>query len=76
MTGKPDWMEILNDHRMFSLEKKRVWDFDGCFLAFRELLCDYRRSLKPFGGYFGSSNGVTVRKGWIHFDVFMFSCQL
>lgn len=55
---------------MFSLEKKRLWHFDGCFLAFRELLCDYKRSLKTFLGYFSSTNGVKIREGQIHFNVF------
>lgn len=45
-------IEILSDHRMFSLEKKRLWHFDGCFLVFRELLCDCKRSLKTLGGLF------------------------
>lgn len=61
---------MLSDHRMFSLEKKRLWGFDGCFPTFRKLLCDYKRSLKTFLGYFSSTNGVKVRDGLIHSDVF------
>lgn len=54
---------MLSDHRMFSLEKEILWDFDGCFPAFRKLLCDYKRNLKTFLGYFSSTNGVKVKRG-------------
>lgn len=53
---------------MFSLEKKRSWDFDGCFPGFTELLCDYKRSRKTFLGHFSLTSGVTVGEGQVHFD--------
>lgn len=56
---------------MFSLEKKRLRDFDGCFPAFRDYCVTIRGALRFFGVIsVGPMGRVKVREGQIRSDVF------
>lgn len=71
LTGKPGCIEILSDHRMFSLEKKRLWDFDGCFQGFRKLLYHYKKTIIDFFSQFQLTLWYE-REKQIYFYVFNF----